>query len=525
MKTLPVAAVGALAYILLGLNHGLSIYDEAIPVVAATRILDGDLPYRDFWVIYPPGQLYLLAALFKTVGPTLIVSRLAAAAALFTSCLLMYGMARQLHLPTRLALLAAGLWTAVTGAIEGATLGTGVLSALALGMGSASLLLRFANEPGRRWPVLSGGALGVAFLFRHDIAACLLAVETAFLVSTKWSRNRRSGDRGALAAFLAAAALPGVLTVGALLAAGLPARDLVDGLVFYPFTGYPAARSLPLPALVPSVEPLRDGRMSMVQYAGALRGGLRFYFPVVVLVLTPTTLIARRQGTARLPLFMCMVLAALLPYAWVRSDVPHIVPAWFPALLLFAWLLHQLPARGAGRAVGLTVGGAWSLVFLWGAVAVKAGMLWMMLWGPPGLALDPPRGAHILVPPSRVPLRDAVRYVRAVVPPDERLFVGNTHHDSLVLNDVMFYFLASRRSATRYHELAPGVATTAEAQALIVQELARYRVRHVVLREDPGYVPARAGGTRVLDDFLREKFEPVEAFGNYHVWRRREGVR
>jgi hypothetical protein len=70
METRPAAAVlalVALAYIVLGLNRGLSI-DEAIPVVAAMRILDGDRPYRDFWVIYPPGQLYLLAALFRIFG-------------------------------------------------------------------------------------------------------------------------------------------------------------------------------------------------------------------------------------------------------------------------------------------------------------------------------------------------------------------------------------------------------------------------------------------------------------------------
>jgi hypothetical protein len=45
-----------LAYVLLGFNRGLSIYDEAIPVVAAARILSGDRPYRDFWTIYAPGH-------------------------------------------------------------------------------------------------------------------------------------------------------------------------------------------------------------------------------------------------------------------------------------------------------------------------------------------------------------------------------------------------------------------------------------------------------------------------------------
>jgi len=37
-----------------------------------------------------------------------------------------------------------------------------------------------------------------------------------------------------------------------------------------------------------------------------------------------------------------------------------------------------------------------------------------------------------------------IRYVEAVVPP-ERIFVGNTHHDDLVLNDVMFCAEPRRR--------------------------------------------------------------------------------
>jgi hypothetical protein len=90
-----------------------------------------------------------------------------------------------------------------------------------------------------------------------------------------------------------------------------------------------------------------------------------------------------------------------------------------------------------------------------------------------------------------------------------------------VLNDVMFYFLAGRRSGTRYHELVPGVATTVEVQARLVQDLERHRVRYVVLRADPGYVPS-LGGAGALDGFIEEKFARVETFGNYNVWRRRE---
>lgn len=509
-------ALVALAYIVLGFNRGLSIYDEAIPVVAAARILDGDLPYRDFWIIYPPGQFYLLAGLFKVFGASLIVSRLTSVAAIFGTTLLVYAMGRQLRLPLPLVVLAAGLWTAAVGAIAGATLSSGIFTALLLGLGSAALFNRFLEEPRRVLLMMSGLALGFTFLFRHDIAACFLLAETAFVVATM---RRRA--LGLLARWLAAVVSPVVVTVAVLIIVGVPARNLVEDLVIYPLTGYAGARSLPLPALIPDIGPLWSGRVSVPQYAAALRSGLRFYFPVAVFAVGISMLVFRRL--ARPVAFVGLLGISLLSYAWVRSDLAHIVPAWAPALLLFAWLIHQLLERGRFRALGLALAAVWSIVFVWGAVVAKADALVGTIRGPAGLVLDAPRGAHIVAGPEMAPMQAAIRYVQAVVPPDERIFVGNTHHDQLVLNDVMFYFLAGRRSATKYHELVPGIATTEEVQGRIIHDLESHRVRYVVLRADQGYVPRPAGGAEVLDRFIRDRFVKIETFGEYSVWRRREG--
>jgi hypothetical protein len=533
MNTRPAAlalAVAALVYIVLGVNRGLSIYDEAIPVMAAVRILDGDRPYRDFWTIYPPGQFVVLAALFKVFGASLIVARLASVAAIFATSLLMCAMARQICLPVPLAWLTAGLWTAAVGAVAGATLGAGLLTALALGMASVSGLLRFRQASGRAWLVMSALALGGTCLFRHDIGAVLLGAEMLFLGTTaKWGAGDNLGSvLRSLGLFVGVIAAPIVAAVAVLLALGVPASDLIDALVLYPFTGYVAERSLPLPPLIPEIAPLVSGQISVAQYAGDLRTGLRFYFPVAVLLLVLTVLGLRRLVDPPAPpsppsavALVWLIGVSLLPYAWVRSDLAHIVPAWFPALILFGWLLRQLPGTRGWRAAGIAVGVLWSVVFVWGALGVKADALARTIGEADGLSLDPPRGAHIVVAPAAAPMQAAIRYVRAVVPPAEPIFVGNARHDNLVLNDVMFYFLAGRRSGTRYHELVPGVATSAEVQGRIVDDLERRRVRYVVLRADAGYVPSPEGAT-VLDRFIERKFVRIETFGSYSVWRRRE---
>ena len=52
--------------------HGIQPNDEGLMLQAVERITDGQVPYRDFWWFYPPGQPYLLAALRELFGPSLL---------------------------------------------------------------------------------------------------------------------------------------------------------------------------------------------------------------------------------------------------------------------------------------------------------------------------------------------------------------------------------------------------------------------------------------------------------------------
>src|SRR5690606_4985608 len=64
----------------------------------------------------------------------------------------------------------------------------------------------------------------------------------------------------------------------------------------------------------------------------------------------------------------------------------------------------------------------------------------------------------------------AVEYISANTD-SEPIFVGNVRHDLISINDIGFYFLADRASATRYHELYPGVATTHSVQVSIIDDI------------------------------------------------------
>jgi hypothetical protein len=144
----------------------------------------------------------------------------------------------------------------------------------------------------------------------------------------------------------------------------------------------------------------------------------------------------------------------------------------------------------------------------------------------PEFAYSLPRARGIKDGPAKERYEAAIEYVRREVAPDEPIYVGNYRHDMGVTTDVMFYFLAERHSATKHHELVPGVTTRADVQETMVENLRRARIRYVILRRDIGSEPSnessRSSGVHLLDRYIEDHFRPVMDFGNYLVMRRRE---
>ena len=72
-----VAALVCFAAALVGIQPN----DEGLMLQAAARIADGQVPYRDFWWFYPPGQPALLGGLWALFGPSLLTWKMVRALA------------------------------------------------------------------------------------------------------------------------------------------------------------------------------------------------------------------------------------------------------------------------------------------------------------------------------------------------------------------------------------------------------------------------------------------------------------
>jgi hypothetical protein len=524
-------------YLIPGINQPVNIYDEGIIAYSAVRVMDGHVPYRDFWSIYSPAQFYVLALAFKLFGITIMVERVWDT--LTRALLAMFVFLLVTRLTSRkLAVLAWGMVLVWLGfysysyQFQWVFYGYPAFPAIAGGLASIWLLTFCFERPQRRWLVASGVALGITALFRHDFGIYCGAGQVIALAA--YVVLRAAAPRRAIALLrpvvdtlwpfaLGAAVIVAPVALYFLLQAG-PA-ELIYDLFSFPAVIFPRFRRLPFPAL-------------------DLPDNLPFYLPFVVFALAAAVAVvmARRRTLAgltyALSILMLIVFGAFaFNQARVRADVIH-TPAFFiPALMLVAVLLRGIPHEKIekdekGGKADQNIADA-ARVF--SALAVL--MVVLVLPQPVGdridLLSDPKRlspfishglarAKTALVNPDMV---QAVRYIQANTGPDERIYVGNATHDRVFVNEPMFYFLAARHSATRYHELHPGVATTAPVQTEIVSDLEKGRVRYLVLTSAFEQVrepneSAVSSNVKILDDYIHQHFLPAMQFGPYTIWRR-----
>ncbi len=234
--------------------------------------------------------------------------------------------------------------------------------------------------------------------------------------------------------------------------------------------------------------------------------------------------LARRAGGGRsAAIAWCgLSLAALvaLPQARTRADMVHQAPVLLPTIALAAALWFVLWARGGAlRAAACGLVPALALTYLaapaysWVRPASPTATSRHGLTRAAGVALEPDQAAAIRAVQQRTHAGDAI-------------YVGNARHDRLVRNDALFYFLASRRYATAYHNLVPGRATREDVQRGMIASLQTTATRCLVLRardDDPPEPNASslAPGSRLLDAYIRQAYAFSGSISGYDIWTKR----
>lgn len=555
----------ALVYLAIGFNVLINKYDEGLALYGAVRVLRGEIPYRDFWTCYSPGYFYLLAGVFRVFGEEAIVPRYLGVLTIWLISVVSYFTMRKFA-SRGVALL---IWAALVARIGARQITPlAIFPAVLFSLLSCLCVLQWmsvsdsgenaagdngsdtdsdaksgapaSGGPDARWLVAAGLMAGVTALLRYDFgiytAVAGMVAVAGYTYMRRQSPARPLSPARALlpyAAGLASLTLPVIiyfLTV-------TPLADLVYDFVVFPFSVYPRFRSLPFPSLIPN--PLLAITNSPLSYASLFAERVRITVGPIVLVAafgwlaigSVRRLIDWREKTTWAMVLILLLDFGFFVYGRVRA---HLLLAAIPALILLAMLLSYGQRRQGGNDSA-----RWPSLVLWAlallvvlslivsGVTAKVAFVRNVYQSPSLVAFNIQRLNGIYTTERQLSAyRPLIRYVQANVPEGKRIFSGNVEHDRVFVNNVMIYFATGRGAGTRYHELHPGVATTAPVQREIVADLVRHDVRILILnmRKATVWEPNESGvssGVTILDDFIRQRFEPVKSFGPYTVWRRK----
>ena len=505
----------------------LNIYDEGIILTGAARVMRGELPYRDFWTQYSPGQFYTLAALFSITGKSVLAARWWDVVTRALLAVALYLLAARATNPMRALPVwpLAVLWLTYYGFFS-YPLFQGLLFSL------LCLLVYLRGLESARWMPLAGGLFGMAFVFRHDMAIYLAATVVLTGAAHAWVRSTRPSDLARQLAPMVIVAALIVLPVTLYFLVQVRPAELLNQLFLFPLLEFPKVRDLPYPKLTGEVD-------NLPFYAPFLIYGLVFVSALVRLRrLSLSNMPATADAGARIRALAMLAMAVFGAFGYnqarVRSDLIHTVH-FFTLALALAPALFSAGAAGAtsayrrvgGHFVGM-LGMTLMLMLCIDPLDNYVGQMQAQSNDARYLAAKikaaPPIAQGIAVEDWQTGLLTVMKFYAE---PEDSVYIGLKRHDRVFANDVMSYFLIDRPAPTRYHEIHPGVVDTLAVQQEMIADLERTKPRLVFLTDifDGASEPNESNkskGVKVLDEYIRQHYRVFTISGPYSVMRRKE---
>jgi hypothetical protein len=532
----------AFAYLFSRICFDINIFDEGIVLYGAVSVLEGYIPYKDFWYIYSPGNLYFLALSFKIFGPSIILTRILNIITLFSVLICTNKITKDLvsdKISILISFILITLWLGLSQIFS--VLSLPLLFTL---LASISLITYFD----RKQPYLlisSGIFTGLVSIFRIDFGLYTFLSITLTLIA--YNHKFYSGlDFQPIKSLLKSLKSWGiylgsfilsVLPVVIYFLAVVPISDLYSQLVTFPTQIYPVYRNLPYPT--PFTIPIPSLHLvPILEFLNNLTSVLIFYFPFLIYFTTSVyvlfKLIKGKFGTKRdwIAILLLFLGIFFLSHSSVRPDPSyvHIFSTMIPAILLFSYICSEIFKVGDVLKSNIKFKKTSHILLKFFIIYVVLASFFThtihfqddntKIWSSMGLE----RGEGIYVT-HQEDLIDAVKFIQQNVPLNEKIFVGNTHHDKIFINSAMFYFLAQRNSGTRYVDFEPGVVTTRIVQQEMIGELQKNNVRYIVLWNGDYFYESNKSNQSSeitdLDDFIKTNFVPIKTYGNYSIYKKK----
>ena len=535
-------------------NRGLGLSVIGYSIAPAERVMQGEVPYRDFLFNYTPGILWVNALLMKAFGATLMATRIGLLAFKLITLITLFQVARRLTsgwaalVPVTLTLAWLG-HQQIFNVYPDQYL---VLFALA----GLTCMLNY-DETGRaRWLLLCGLAIGVVFVFKYNVGVLLFGSGTLAIVARELMMNR--DVKGA--AHRVGLYLIGFAVVAGALAAYLAYNHAFGAMInhfLHHAAEYSETRSVTLPPARIVFPAALASLLATIVGLGLLRTAARFFEAYVIAVIGIGSIILlaldkaaliNESAIASVAYFPPLIFAAASALAirqlkkkgrdaagwwrdngamaitglfavavylevFPRADFYHLVRVLPPVFLfLFALLVRCTPALreylrtrvpSPNRVALLTA--ATPLVFLlFGGVKDT--------WAPEfdsGLRfrdnreLNIERGRGIFVEEKQAELTEGlVQLIQANSSKDDYIF-------SFAQRGSALYFLAARRNPTRFLWWR-SVGISAEEREAVMTMIAARRAKLIVVQD--------VAATQEIQDFIGDNYDQIGAVADIAVY-------
>jgi len=480
----------------------LAPFDEAVILVGADRIMKGEIPYKDFLTIYGPAQIYTLATLFEFFGVSVTVERIYDIIIKSFLSIIIFLIIRKIA-SNKTAIIG---WVMSLIWIEYSYFHVyPVYPAVLFTFISVYFLLFHIEQEKKSYVVLSAISIVIAILFRHDLGGLAALVITTILILRKKISKQKSWLP--LIYYIATGIITSVpVIIWLLIYSDINAA--LNDLIYYPLS-IPGQQGLPYPVLS--------------------RWNLPFYvFPSVLLIglLTFIKLIKQKMinTTAYGILLISVVGIVFCNQLWGRTDITHLIPSSLAAILLSPILMHTLLKINSQSSRFYAFIFMLFIIFFGITLSKPLEKKFQLLPRNYSISVINPdikRAKYAFISQD---IKDVVSFIQNITTLDEYIYVGVKNHDNLVMNDPIFYFLAERNCATKYHELSPGHVTTVKIQNEMVNELKNTNTSLVVLAPRHSSEPNISGidvKIDILDEYISSNFELRRTFGIYEIWTRK----
>ncbi len=519
-------------------NHTTAAGDMAEYINNPLRVINGELPYRDFWLLFPPGEVFLPALIYKIFGLNINILLIFSTVITAFVGLFSFLLGRAIFRDNFFAIISAILvFNAITQYLGHAYIYMYFLLLLI----SAFFFIKYLRDSGAVNLFLTGIFVGLAFLFRfYEVGAALSAMLLMIFIHSKSEGKQFSCNIKPVTVFCSAVLLMIAVTHLPLIEIWQPmVREIVIESVSH-------GTSMNLPYFITSISylqpiitdlrgPLESRwyfyvvnifyRLSKFRLAKFIYVTVLYLLPFLLLGISTWYLIGSKLKKSDKIVILFFLLWGMLtfPKALGRSDINHLAPSITPLFFLLVSFLQRsienLEENKTSLKKFITYGPIVITVMLLVSVPLFLSRIKHHLMRP-HYEVSTEYGTLLFQNESEA------RDVNAVIS-----FINkNTREGDYIFVTPWFappfYALTNRKNPTYYDSLIDLVARPSEKKQIrVCNDLLNKDVKLIIHYPDWGFDNKEElqflNTCPILEKCIEDNFELVEKYGRYWIYKKK----